>query len=178
MVPVPLDGGRVFLDHKDDRAVMLEIGDGGGRPAMKSLWEERCTAKSYVAPVRLGDFIYGYNGRTPTCIAAKTGKPAWRSRQPGDGFPIIVDGHLVILTKDGSLHVSRATPDRYGLEDSAPPCPDGSSRPLTSAGPKNPANPTPKRAAFRGNAVYPTNRASVLNPGSRTLDPGKGVPLG
>lgn len=113
MVPVPLDGGRVFLDHKDDRAVMLEIAGDGGPAAIKPLWEEPCTAKSYVAPVRLGDFIFGYNGRTPTCIAAKTGKPAWRSRQPGDGFPIIVDGHLAILTKDGSLHVSRATPDRY-----------------------------------------------------------------
>ena len=37
----------------------------------------------------------------------------WRSRQPGDGFLMIVDGRLIIVTKHGSLHVAQATSRGY-----------------------------------------------------------------
>ena len=37
----------------------------------------------------------------------------WRSCPPGDGFLVLVDNHLVLLTKDGSLHVIKATPAQY-----------------------------------------------------------------
>ena len=44
---------------------------------------------------------------------AATGEAVWRSREPGDGFIVLVDGHLVIATKKGGVHVIEATPERY-----------------------------------------------------------------
>ena len=37
----------------------------------------------------------------------------WWSRPPGDGWLMLVGGHLVIVTKDASLHVVRANPEGY-----------------------------------------------------------------
>jgi len=57
--------------------------------------------------------LYGYNGMTLTCVDSGTGKTAWRSREPGDGFPIIVDGHLVVATKEGGVYVATCGRDEY-----------------------------------------------------------------
>ena len=64
-------------------------------------------------PVYHDGYLYAFSSRFLTCVDAATGELAWRSRPPGDGFLIVVDGHLVILTKDGSLHIAEASPDRY-----------------------------------------------------------------
>jgi len=37
----------------------------------------------------------------------------WRSREPGDGFPLLVGDALVILTKEKSLHVGPASPEGW-----------------------------------------------------------------
>ena len=43
----------------------------------------------------------------------KHGERLWRSREPGDGFPIIIDNHLVIITKEGNLAVAQASGEGY-----------------------------------------------------------------
>ena len=53
------------------------------------------------------------NNRIFTCLDAATGELAWRSREPGDGFPTLIGEHLVMITKPGSLHVIDASPDGY-----------------------------------------------------------------
>jgi len=57
--------------------------------------------------------IFGHNGRILICVDAETGDRVWRSREPGDGLPILVDGHLVIATKEGKLSISPASGDGY-----------------------------------------------------------------
>jgi hypothetical protein len=46
-------------------------------------------------------------------VNAHSGELAWKSRPPGNGFTILVDGHLVIMTKRGSLHVAKASSEGY-----------------------------------------------------------------
>lgn len=50
--------------------------------------------------------IFGYNGRILACVGASNGELVWRSREPGDGFLILVDGHLVIATNEGCLSIA------------------------------------------------------------------------
>ncbi len=64
-------------------------------------------------PVYHDGFFYGFSNRFMVSIDAETGEPAWKSRRPGDGFLMVLDGHLVILTKRGSLHVARASGEGY-----------------------------------------------------------------
>ncbi|MGH7601712.1 MAG: hypothetical protein ACREOI_35570, partial [bacterium] len=37
----------------------------------------------------------------------------WKSLVPGDGFPLLLDGHLVIITKDGTLSLAPASATGY-----------------------------------------------------------------
>ncbi|MCH8807759.1 MAG: PQQ-binding-like beta-propeller repeat protein [Planctomycetes bacterium] len=114
LVPVAVGDGRLFLSHKEDRATLLELSrDGASGVSVKPLWEERCIRNTYTVPVYQDGFIYGCNNRIFTCVDARTGKPAWRSRAPGDGFPIVVDGHIVVATKKGSVHVIKADSSGY-----------------------------------------------------------------
>ena len=76
-------------------------------------WEGRVIRNSYNVPVYHNGYLYAFSSRFLICVDAATGELAWRSRPPGDGFLILVDGHLVILTNDGSLHVAEASPEGY-----------------------------------------------------------------
>ena len=58
-------------------------------------------------------FLYAYSARLLVCVDAATGELRWRSRTPGDGFITLLGDMLLILTKDGTLHVARATPEGY-----------------------------------------------------------------
>ncbi len=58
-------------------------------------------------------FIYAYSARILVCVDATTGALRWRARGPGDGFITLVGDTMIILTKDGSLHAARASPEGY-----------------------------------------------------------------
>ncbi len=117
MVPIQAGDDRVFLTYSGDSSQVVAVEPGNGAESTSlvgaQLWDERNLRSSYVPPVYHDGYIYGYNLRILVCADAATGELMWRSRAPGDGFPTIVDGHLMILTKDGTLHLARATPDGY-----------------------------------------------------------------
>lgn len=112
--PVPAGQGRVFLGHKEDQTLMLRVRPGGdGTWSVDELWTSRYLRNTYSVPVYYEGYLYGYTSRFFTCVDAATGEPAWRSREPGDGFVIRIDDHLVIVTKTGGLHLAEATPEEY-----------------------------------------------------------------
>jgi len=113
LVPVSIDATRVLLKHQDDRSKLVEVADRDGRTVFQSLWESPSIGKTFAVAVHHDGHVYGFNGRTLTCVEAATGQTAWRSREPGDGFCIIVDGHLVVVTKEGGVHVAPAAPQGY-----------------------------------------------------------------
>ena len=41
------------------------------------------------------------------------GRAKWKDRKPGDGFLVIANNHLVIITKKGSLHLAKADEQSY-----------------------------------------------------------------
>jgi enterochelin esterase-like enzyme/outer membrane protein assembly factor BamB len=120
ITPVPAGDGRVFLAHAEDASAMVRIRSAGEGFVIEPLWEHRSIHNSYTVPVYHEGHLYGYSNRFLTCVDAETGEPVWRSRQPGDGFVTLVDDHLVILTKQGSLHLAPASEQGYrevtGLE--------------------------------------------------------------
>jgi enterochelin esterase-like enzyme/outer membrane protein assembly factor BamB len=113
IVPVPAGDDRLFLMNKIDSSVMLSVTKGGDGYEIEELWSNGAIKSSYVVPVYHDGNIYGMSNRIFTCLDATTGDIRWRSREPGDGFPTMVGEHLVIMTKPGSLHVAKASPDGY-----------------------------------------------------------------
>ena len=109
MMPIMCGNDQMFLAYKDDAsAVFNREGD-----EWKKGWEDNTIRKSYNVPVYRDGHVYAYSTRILACVDAKTGDPVWRSRQPGDGFLIEADGHLVIITKKGTLHIVKASPTGY-----------------------------------------------------------------
>lgn len=111
--PVRVGSNRIFIHCGWENAVMLEVSEASGKFSAKELWKNSNIKATYNVPVYFEDHLYGYSGTFLTCLDAATGQSVWKSRQPGDGFMIGVDGHLVILTKKGSLHVGKASPAGY-----------------------------------------------------------------
>ena len=109
--PVAVGPDRLLLAHRDDGSTLIELDPASS--SVRKVWESRAIRNSYALPVYHKGSLYAYSSRFLTCVDATTGESRWRSRAPGDGFPILVDGHLVIQTKEGRLHLARATPEGY-----------------------------------------------------------------
>ena len=110
---VPIGPDRLFLHNRDEGSAIYRVSGDGDDFKHEAGWDNRHIRKTYNVPVCHDGRLYGYSVRFLTCLDAGTGEPVWRSRAPGDGFLILVDGHLVIATKRGSVHVARATPAGY-----------------------------------------------------------------
>lgn len=113
LAPLPLPGDRLFLAHDDDASTLVELRPEGSGTALAKVWEGRAIRNSFNVPVYHDGHLYTYSSRFLTCVDAATGEAAWRSRDPGDGFLILVDGRLVIATKHGSVHLAEATPQAF-----------------------------------------------------------------
>ncbi len=113
LVPVGLDGERIFLAHDDDASQVIDVRRKGKGFAVERLWRNRVIRNSYNVAVHHEGHLYAYSARVLVCVDAATGELEWRSRSPGDGFITLVGDTLVILTKAGTLHAIRATPEGY-----------------------------------------------------------------
>lgn len=111
--PVAIGNNRIYVKRLGGKLKAIEVSEAEGAYAVKEVWETRDLQRSYVVPVVHEGYIYGLNGRFFSCFDAATGKVVWKSRQPGDGFPILIDGHLVTITKKGTLHLAKASPEGY-----------------------------------------------------------------
>ncbi len=114
LTAVPVGEDRLFLTNKDQSSCVYALDGSAEHFQAKLAWESKSIRNSYNVPVYHDGHIYAFSSRFLTCVDANTGEAVWRSRQPGDGFLILVDGHLVIGTKKtGRLHIVKATPNGY-----------------------------------------------------------------
>lgn len=112
LVPLPLPGDRLFLAHHHDASMVVELRPGSAETVDK-VWEGCEIRNSFNVPVYRDGYLYAYSSRFLTCVDAATGEARWRSRKPGDGFLVLVDGRLVIVTRKGAVLLVEATPEAY-----------------------------------------------------------------
>ena len=111
--PVPLGDGKVLLpDWRGAALVQVSRADGGGY-AVEELWKSRGFRGTYTVPVPHEGHIYGYSGNFLSAVDAATGEVVWKSRPPGRGNLVLVDGHLVIQASSGEIVIAEATPEGY-----------------------------------------------------------------
>lgn len=110
--PVVTESNRIMLMGNNE-IIMIEVGKENGGFQPRELWRNRELKQTLAPAVYHEGYLYGYSGIFLTCVNARTGERAWRSRPPGDGFVILVDDHLVVMTKSGELHIAAASPAGY-----------------------------------------------------------------
>ena len=111
--PIVVAPNRLLVQTAAHGLQLLEVSRREGEPSVQVLWKNHRLKGSYCSPMVHGDYIYSYSGRFLTCSALQTGEISWKSRNPGEGFIIIVDDHLLALTKRGTLSIAETNPERY-----------------------------------------------------------------
>ncbi len=112
--PVPVGEGGILLSDADESA-LFEVYKSHEGYSVQEVWRSRTLRSqgNFATPVPYEGYLYGYAGSFLTCVDAATGERVWRSRPPGLGNLVLIDGHLVILNRSGEIVVARATPEAY-----------------------------------------------------------------
>lgn len=109
--PVLVRPDEYLITHRPDSSVLLRT-SANAKP--ETGWSTRELKLNYATPLVYGSHVYGYSGAFLSCVDSTTGALSWRSRAPGRGWPIIVDGHLVVVTQEeGMLSIAEASPQGY-----------------------------------------------------------------
>ncbi|MEO1083537.1 MAG: PQQ-binding-like beta-propeller repeat protein [Acidobacteriota bacterium] len=112
--PVPVGEGGILLIDGDESA-LFQVEKNGEAYTVEEAWRSRTLRSqgNFATPVPHGGYLYGFAGNFLTCVDAATGERVWRSRPPGLGNLVLVDGHLVILIRSGEIVIAEATPKGY-----------------------------------------------------------------
>ena len=109
-----IDAVFVRLQHGQSR--ILAIGRGPNGFTADPVHDMCLLGRTYAPPTLWDKVIYGYTSRFLSAVDPASGKQLWRSRAPGDGWNLMVDGRVVAITKEGTLHTGVA--DRTGFTES------------------------------------------------------------
>lgn len=109
-------------------------GPGGSTFGLREVWSSEELGSTYQVPLTLAGFVYGYSGQFLTCLDGATGRRVWKSREPGRGRAILVDGRLVTWAVDGSLRVGRVSAEAGYREEARAQILDAGSYHLPAVG--------------------------------------------
>jgi|CXWL01.1.fsa_nt_gi outer membrane protein assembly factor BamB len=115
--PVVLGNDRIFFKHGTETTMVVQVTrtESGFSAAIER--ELRLLARSYSPPAVAQGLLFGYTGRFLSAVDPATGEMLWRSREPGDGFLVVIEDQLAVLTKEGDLHLGGAS--RTAWEETA-----------------------------------------------------------
>ena len=86
--------------------------EGGGLEARRVFFSKRIRSQ-FGSPVRVGDFIYGFNVDILVCLSLHTGEVKWSHRGFKMGSLMVVNDYLLVLSETGTLALVKATPESY-----------------------------------------------------------------
>lgn len=111
--PVEISEGNYFVKNSGRGGVLVQVSERDGRYVASEIWRTSNIRGTYMYPIHHDGLLFGYSGRILNALDASTGERVWRSREPGDGLPLIIDDHLVTITKDGKLAIAPVSKEGY-----------------------------------------------------------------
>ena len=111
--PIRIADGRYFIKNGPGGVMVAARKTEEGSYVAEEVWRSRHIRGTYIYPIYHDGVLFGYNRRILTAVDAETGERLWRSREPGDGLTLILNGHLVIITKEGRLSIAPANREGY-----------------------------------------------------------------
>lgn len=111
--PLLLGDDRILFKHSVDASMVVKVSTAGDGFVAAIEREIRGLNRSYSPPALAGDVVFGYTGRYFSAVDPAAGTLLWRSREPGDGFLTAVGDHVVVVTKEGSVHLGPASREAW-----------------------------------------------------------------
>ncbi len=114
-------GDRVFISETyGPGAALLKVRPGG----YEVLWSDKDKRRNksmqchWMTPIHHNGYLYGCSGRHPNnavlrCIELATGKIMWSEPRLYRTSLLMVDGHFICLSEDGTLRLLKVNPQRY-----------------------------------------------------------------
>ncbi|CAM2007380.1 outer membrane protein assembly factor BamB family protein [Acanthopleuribacter pedis] len=99
--------------HYQDEGMLIQLKQENNSIQASSLWRTRELGKGAGMVLHHNGYLYGYSGKFLTCIDLAEGKRQWKSRPPGEGFMIMIEDHLAIISRKGSVHLIEAGHEEY-----------------------------------------------------------------
>jgi outer membrane protein assembly factor BamB len=112
--PVLLGNDRVFLSASYGQgAGVFQVERDGDRFRTRRIWENSRMKNKFTSSLLHEGYLYGLDESILACVDASTGELKWKGGRYGYGQPLLVGGHIVVLTEAGELVLVRATPERH-----------------------------------------------------------------
>ena len=111
--PLLVGKDRIFIRTSNRESSLLKIKSENGKFTVENVWTVSQGSGSLSEPIYYDGAIYSYTRRFLACLDVETGELKWKSRPPGEGWLMMVDDQLVVLTRTGVLHIIKATTDAY-----------------------------------------------------------------
>ncbi len=112
--PIFLAPDKLFVSSgQNTGSALLQIQVTGGQVATAEVWRSRGMKNRFSSSILHEGTLYGFDDSTFKAIDAATGVERWKQRGLGHGSLILADGHLVVLSEQGTLHLVVATPKEY-----------------------------------------------------------------
>jgi outer membrane protein assembly factor BamB len=116
-----IKGDEIFISETYEIGSAVVRFDG---KAFNEVWtdknrrRDRAMALHWNTPIELDGHLYGSSGYHTEeaelrCVEWKTGTVKWSQPTMGRSSLLLVDGTLVCLSEDGTLHLIKPTPERY-----------------------------------------------------------------
>jgi outer membrane protein assembly factor BamB len=107
-------GDYVFISSGYNRGcAVLKIEASGGTFQAKRVYENRKMRNHFSSCVLFKDHLYGFDDSVLSCLEFRTGTVKWKQNGFGKGSLTIADGHLIVLSEQGTLVLAEATPAAY-----------------------------------------------------------------
>ena len=91
--------------------VRLELDAGTVEPSI--VWQSGRFKTRFNEPVLVGEYAFGLDEGTLTCIAVATGRRAWKGGRYGYGQLLAAGEHLIVMGEDGTVHLVEADPEAF-----------------------------------------------------------------
>jgi outer membrane protein assembly factor BamB len=108
-------GDYVFISSGYGRGCALLKIEAKADDACKAslVYRNRNMRCQFSSPVRLRDYIYGFDEGLLKCLDLRTGEVRWEQKGLDKGSLLIADNHLIALGEYGTLVLAEATPEEF-----------------------------------------------------------------
>ncbi|HEV2970498.1 MAG TPA: PQQ-binding-like beta-propeller repeat protein [Pirellulales bacterium] len=113
-IPTPLASeGYVYSAAGQSGGGLVKVKESDGAFTANEVYFSPKLPTSIGGSVKIGDYLYGTNGKTLMCVDFNTGDIKWSDRSIGAGAVFFADGLLYLHGENGDAALVEAKPDDY-----------------------------------------------------------------